>query len=551
MLLESVTLKGRKVCLAKQNKVTKGSNAVTVIMGNNGCGKSNLFQNICFSFIKSKHKTDFYYDLNNFSNVPREDEFEELNFINNNDSFLISKQKQPFFQRYQILPSEYIYSVTSFYPFETVKIIYESGENEKNELISDLHLRELKEHSQKAIFKKNSQFIDSEGLELPSKVLAVTGSPYDKFPFLERRSSLKLPLHYVYLGTRSGDLTGSRFRKSYLSKKFDQLGASFIKLLLKPKHEYFDFSQVFEYLKIDNAFTLNLTLSERFRIEEVDKNKILEMVKSIKFFKDKDHFELQLEKKNQNLAEQLVEALEYVLSGKVLQNHFFEPVEISCDIDLSNKPKDKKFLSALELLSEYDLIELSDVQFKKRNSNEEFLLSEASSGELSLLFTMSSIAGEIENNSLILIDEPELSLHPGWQLGFLDLLQNTFSNYKDCHFIIATHSPNLISSISKHNSFIVNLGLTEPRLMLSEDYHNRSSDFQLAKVFESPGNSNEYLIKLAINIFAKVKVNKAFDEQDFQNLEFMNSIRESLPEKDSVIELIEMLNEVYQKYGRN
>ena len=87
--------------------------------------------------------------------------------------------------------------------------------------------------------------------------------------------------------------------------------------------------------------------------------------------------------------------------------------------------------------------------------------------------------------------------------------------------------------------------------MLSEDYHNRSSDFQLAKVFESPGNSNEYLIKLAINIFAKVKVNKAFDEQDFQNLEFMNSIRESLPEKDSVIELIEMLNEVYQKYGRN
>ena len=92
MLLESVTLKGRKVCLAKQNKVTKGSNAVTVIMGNNGCGKSNLFQNICFSFIKSKHKTDFYYDLNNFSNVPREDEFEELNFINNNDSVLKLKK---------------------------------------------------------------------------------------------------------------------------------------------------------------------------------------------------------------------------------------------------------------------------------------------------------------------------------------------------------------------------------------------------------------------------------------------------------------------------
>ncbi|MGS0536283.1 AAA family ATPase [Pseudoalteromonas sp. SaAl2] len=251
------------------------------------------------------------------------------------------------------------------------------------------------------------------------------------------------------------------------------------------------------------------------------------------------------------MAEQLINALEFVLEGKELDNHFFKPIEISCAINLEKEHENKTFLSSLELLTEYDLIELDDVEFKKRDSQSEFLLSEASSGELSLLFTMSSIAGEIENNSLILIDEPELSLHPRWQLSFLDLLQSTFSNYKNCHFIIATHSPNLISSISKKDAFIVNLGSDIPELMLSKDYHNRSADFQLAKVFDAPGNNNEYLIKLAINIFSKVKANKSFDEEDLQNLDFMNGIKGSLPENDSVIELIEMLNEVYQKYGRN
>ncbi|TOO62680.1 hypothetical protein CGH32_25175, partial [Vibrio parahaemolyticus] len=114
---------------------------------------------------------------------------------------------------------------------------------------------------------------------------------------------------------------------------------------------------------------------------------------------------------------------------------------ISCIIDLNSDQEDREYLNSLALLSEFDLIDLEDVKFKKRDTSNSFYLSQASSGELSLLFTMSSIAGEIEDNSIILIDEPELSLNPEWQLKFLPLLNDIFSNYRHCHFIIATHSP--------------------------------------------------------------------------------------------------------------
>ena len=77
--------------------------------------------------------------------------------------------------------------------------------------------------------------------------------------------------------------------------------------------------------------------------------------------------------------------------------------------------------------------------YMKKNDKRKFFITEASSGELCILFNMLSIAGSIKDESIVLLDEPELSLHPEWQRDFLPLLAKVFSKYKRCHFIIATH----------------------------------------------------------------------------------------------------------------
>ena len=78
-----------------------------------------------------------------------------------------------------------------------------------------------------------------------------------------------------------------------------------------------------------------------------------------------------------------------------------------------------------------------------------------SSGEKHILFAFVSLLREIENESLILIDEPEISLHPEWQIQYISKLQAIFGYYSKCHFILASHSHYFVSDLPKESSSIV------------------------------------------------------------------------------------------------
>ncbi|MBO2007151.1 ATP-binding protein [Serratia marcescens] len=61
-------------------------------------------------------------------------------------------------------------------------------------------------------------------------------------------------------------------------------------------------------------------------------------------------------------------------------------------------------------------------------------LFQTSSGQQCMILMMIGIVSSISDNSLVCIDEPEISLHPKWQLEFISILQRTFSDYRGCHF---------------------------------------------------------------------------------------------------------------------
>lgn len=74
-------------------------------------------------------------------------------------------------------------------------------------------------------------------------------------------------------------------------------------------------------------------------------------------------------------------------------------------------------------------------------------INELSSGEQQIITIVSHIIFREQNNSLILIDEPELSLHIHWQ----DMLKNFFENFrnnKTIQLILATHSPELVDGLN-------------------------------------------------------------------------------------------------------
>ena len=117
----------------------------------------------------------------------------------------------------------------------------------------------------------------------------------------------------------------------------------------------------------------------------------------------------------------------------------------------SNVHEDRK---ALNILSALDLLSYPSLRIYK---NDDFLFDDSSSGETSLICQMASIMSEIQPGSLVLIDEPENSAHPNWQINYIGWLKHIFEHYYNCHFIIATHSHFMLSDLEPYTSDIIAL----------------------------------------------------------------------------------------------
>jgi ABC-type multidrug transport system ATPase subunit len=83
-----------------------------------------------------------------------------------------------------------------------------------------------------------------------------------------------------------------------------------------------------------------------------------------------------------------------------------------------------------------------------------------SSGEKSLLSMFgrfgeaAAIVQESQTDVLLLLDEPEVALHPQWQTAFIDLLNDNLPVIfpkKNIQLIITSHSPIIISDLPKTN----------------------------------------------------------------------------------------------------
>jgi predicted ATPase len=110
------------------------------------------------------------------------------------------------------------------------------------------------------------------------------------------------------------------------------------------------------------------------------------------------------------------------------------------------KDIDLQFLGLYEMILDLDFNPcISDIIFENSKGNS-ILLSRMSSGEITLLFRFLPLLVEIEDNSLIVIDEPETHLHPKWIQEFVQNLIKIFKGY-NTHFIIATHSPLVTSDV--------------------------------------------------------------------------------------------------------
>ena len=95
--------------------------------------------------------------------------------------------------------------------------------------------------------------------------------------------------------------------------------------------------------------------------------------------------------------------------------------------------------------------------------DDEYSLEDSSSGEHNLITSLIGLMATIKPDSLLLIDEPEISLHPNWQMKYVSFLKEVLSSetYNTSHILIASHSHFIVSDLEGDSSKVIGLSKGE------------------------------------------------------------------------------------------
>ncbi len=393
-----------------------------------------------------------------------------------------------------------------------------------------------RERIQEELFP-DSKINDIELDKEPQKIIAVSTSPFDKFPLDIYNSFDK---KYTYLGLR--DLRSRDLGMAYMANIY----ISLLKSVINESGRASKICEVLGFLgyspKIEARFHLEFSVSNvkdalnssnpvEYFIERylLDQSRPMLRSRARSFFDDDRNIDtskverfLEIYQKigNVNLKPRIVIFLE---EGGIS----FPPNEVYLEDDLF-------------FLAEIGVARLREITLQKMNGHS-FRIGDASSGEQSVVMSILGIASQICNDSLICIDEPEVCLHPEWQEKYIDILINTFKSFKSCHFLIATHSPLMVSRLNDNNCYLMKMESGE--IINASQVNNRSVDFQLVNTFGTPGFKNEYLTRELISVLSMFGQEGKLDNITKEKLKFLLSLKDQISELDPVFKLMDMAQE--------
>jgi predicted ATPase len=448
-------------------------------------------------------------------------------------------------KRYEILPS----SFGRFPGCNSFTVIVGKNGTGKSRLLQGIVAEIFADEVENRYFdreERSSRFYHDrrsvDFLEQPSKVICVSTSPFDKFPLLKRNAASS---RYSYLGLRG--LPSQNLSTAYMARI---IAALFTGVATAPGKSS-SVIEVLRYLGYQGVIECRFAVGIPSRIEDeilsaVDPFKaISELRTAVISGPDGINIVRQLRESDPDEVLRALQILRSFKSGN-------RKPRLDVVLDEYGIHADGLELDSILPLVRTGVARLRDVTLHKLVRDglvDAFRLNEASSGEQSVVMSLLGIASQIEDNSLICIDEPEVCLHPEWQERYLHLLLETFSMRRNCQFIIATHSPQIVAELPDANCFVMNM--SDGQIVEAKDFSHRSIDFQLANVFKTPGRQNEYLNRTALNLFSRVAQAKSFALQDERELSFLNDLYQRISADDLLRDLIDSLNQMSATYGRN
>lgn len=369
-------------------------------------------------------------------------------------------------------------------------------------------------HSQKhnrkafAIYSGTNIALDAPP-PMPGSIIAQSQLITDKFLFLKKSEAMKS--RYRYMGIRSEpQLASTRryIRRSveFIAKEKNRTGfLKNLKLLLNDFVGSYMEAYIVYYTKNTKKF-----FHVDVKPEDIDKH-FLDMEdryqKSKKQAPYALNFYYELRSSKEDVFQRICNLCIDRSEGKRLDNMKRSPSKgISYNIlDQKEIEQFQKDFQVLDWMRQLEIVHVPEFEFypgqhsNYKDPNLRYSFIESSSGEIQLISTFIGLLATLEPNSLIVIDEPEMSLHPNWQMRFIHFLKTILSGsgYEGCHFVIATHSHFLISGLDGSNSKIIGLTRDDKKIDIvglpeNLDTFGWSPDEVLYRVFKLRSSRNHF-----------------------------------------------------------
>ena len=272
---------------------------------------------------------------------------------------------------------------------------------------------------------------------LPTKIIAVSGVATDRFP--TRLSPRKTRREfaedlYRYVGPKTENNLVSRVQN------IQQLAMSLCSYAHRVKDRTEQLSIPFDALSLAQRIVFPLRTRPAAKDDKWTTKEVVDWVISKKLW----HQDSELSKK---LIEECVTLANYPGNPRLILD-LGRSVPIRCTTRVS--------FEAIKLALETDLLTIYQ-PFVFGKGERQLPLSELSSGQWHVLSSLLFTAIAVDDGSLVLIDEPENSLHPAWQREYPVLFHNALSCVKGVHVVVATHSPLIASSLPPIQAEVIKL----------------------------------------------------------------------------------------------
>ena len=190
----------------------------------------------------------------------------------------------------------------------------------------------------------------------------------------------------------------------------------------------------------------------------------------------------------------------------------------------------REFVSVLKLeplLRRLNVIREIRVLLRRKDDGNEIEIRHASSGQLSLISSMLYLITNVGEDPLIIIDEPENSLHPSWQRDYIGKILAAM-NFRTASLVVATHAPLVVtgalaSSPDLVSVFQVREGVPRRIAIKTDGESSNSIEQVLWLAFDVVTPANHFVSEQIVDEVSRFEKGKVSKDEVLQLIERMEA----------------------------